>query len=599
MATETKRIQLRRGLATDLPTLAAGEFGFTTDTRNLYIGSSVGNIRVQGDYITPEMYGAVGDGVTDDTAEIQAAINAAELVGGTVRFASKDYLISSALTVDTDYVTLQGAGKESKIYNTGAGAAVILSSTEHCSIRNLLIWGDGGAYGAGSGTTYGVELSASSHVKLESVDIRYNGSHGLYVHGGCWVISVVDCTIEQNVGDGIHSISPDGTEQNGNNLSVVNSSIFDNAGNGINWKAASLNVVGCVLEANKGAGILSDCTGTTTAAFGLNISGNYFESNWLGQIKFTTTAAVTVSGAFVAGNFFYSDYAEVGGATALIVASGTLGITSSDIGYNSYNAAGALITHFVDLAGLAAGSTSVNINSQPTLFVNLGSANSDLYKTTLYGSAASGGDLALASTSHATKGNILFGTSTYDEVNDRLGVGTAAPGYAIHAKKAAQTDIVSQAVGDFLPTVSMIRTGGSTYTNRWWSWFIASPGELILYDATNDKNILSIDGGGTLGLRPNTGATYQFTYQADALADDAVVAFPASTSGMVLVSCNAEAGMWLVQTSGAVTKISGSTNTAATDADGNLCVYDGGGATAGVKNRLGATGEIRIVYYYN
>jgi hypothetical protein len=67
---------------------------------------------------------------------------------------------------------------------------------------------------------------------------------------------------------------------------------------------------------------------------------------------------------------------------------------------------------------------------------------------------------------------------------------------------------------------------------------------------------------------------------------------------MVLVSCNGEAGMWLVQADGTVTKISGSTNTDAADTDAKLCVYDGGtGAT--VKNRLGATGEIRIVYYYN
>jgi len=32
--------------------------------------------------------------------------------------------------------------------------------------------------------------------------------------------------------------------------------------------------------------------------------------------------------------------------------------------------------------------------------------------------------------------------------------------------------------------------------------------------------------------------------------------------------------------------------------DANLCVYDGG-TGAIVKNRLNATGEIRIVYYYN
>lgn len=46
---------------------------------------------------------------------------------------------------------------------------------------------------------------------------------------------------------------------------------------------------------------------------------------------------------------------------------------------------------------------------------------------TLSGSAASGGGLTLRSTTHATKGSILFGTSAYDEVNNRLGIGVAAP----------------------------------------------------------------------------------------------------------------------------------------------------------------------------
>ena len=46
---------------------------------------------------------------------------------------------------------------------------------------------------------------------------------------------------------------------------------------------------------------------------------------------------------------------------------------------------------------------------------------------TLFGNSTSGGNLTLASTSNATKGKILFGTSAYDEVNNRLGIGTATP----------------------------------------------------------------------------------------------------------------------------------------------------------------------------
>ena len=47
--------------------------------------------------------------------------------------------------------------------------------------------------------------------------------------------------------------------------------------------------------------------------------------------------------------------------------------------------------------------------------------------TTLIGGTASGENLTLSSTSNATKGKILFGTSAYDEVNNRLGIGTTTP----------------------------------------------------------------------------------------------------------------------------------------------------------------------------
>lgn len=55
-------------------------------------------------------YGAVGDGVADDTAEIQLAIDAAETAGGGfVFFPRGNYLISASLTVPS-FVTLQGVG---------------------------------------------------------------------------------------------------------------------------------------------------------------------------------------------------------------------------------------------------------------------------------------------------------------------------------------------------------------------------------------------------------------------------------------------------------------------------------------------------------
>ena len=54
-------------------------------------------------------------------------------------------------------------------------------------------------------------------------------------------------------------------------------------------------------------------------------------------------------------------------------------------------------------------------------------AGNTLVQNTLYGSESSAGNLELASTSHATKGKIIFGTSAYDEANNRVGLGTSNP----------------------------------------------------------------------------------------------------------------------------------------------------------------------------
>ena len=47
------------------------------------------------------------------------------------------------------------------------------------------------------------------------------------------------------------------------------------------------------------------------------------------------------------------------------------------------------------------------------------------------GGTGSGENLTLMSTDHSTKGKVLFGTSGYDEVNNRLGVGNSSPAHTL------------------------------------------------------------------------------------------------------------------------------------------------------------------------
>ena len=107
-----------------------------------------------------------------------------------------------------------------------------------------------------------------------------------------------------------------------------------------------------------------------------------------------------------------------------------------------------------------------------------------------------------------------------------------------------------------------------------------------------------VDSTGITTQTGATGAMKTYIYQADAMADDGTQDLPDATDGIALIQMNAEAAFFIVNADGTVTKISGSTNTANSDSDTDLCLFDGGTA-ATVKNRLGATAATRVVYWYN
>lgn len=108
---------------------------------------------------------------------------------------------------------------------------------------------------------------------------------------------------------------------------------------------------------------------------------------------------------------------------------------------------------------------------------------------------------------------------------------------------------------------------------------------------------MKIDNAGIISVK-QTGELKIFTYQTDALADDENVSLPDATSGIIMVSCNAEAFTALVQNNGTVTLLSNTTNVDDADTDTKLCIYDSTNQAI-IKNRLGVTGEIRIMYWYN
>lgn len=137
----------------------------------------------------------------------------------------------------------------------------------------------------------------------------------------------------------------------------------------------------------------------------------------------------------------------------------------------------------------------------------------------LTGGTASGEDLTFESTSDATKGSIIFGTSpqmVFDEVNGRLGIGTASPGNNLQIEEATasttpQIEINQTSTGDAairfsIPgdsyALGIDNTGDDnfklSYTNTASAAVLGTNDRIVLDNSTGKLKLL---GSGNPGLK--------------------------------------------------------------------------------------------------
>jgi parallel beta-helix repeat protein len=126
----------------------------------------------------PETYGAVGNGITDDTVAIQAAITAAQSAGGgTVQFGAKTYLVTASLTITSSNVILAGVTSGSTtitcnsasadiIQVTGTGAFQSGTNIFYTQFRNLRV----SRSVSPTGTASGFHLILTNNTKFYNVE---------------------------------------------------------------------------------------------------------------------------------------------------------------------------------------------------------------------------------------------------------------------------------------------------------------------------------------------------------------------------------------------------------------------------------------------
>lgn len=121
------------------------------------------------------------------------------------------------------------------------------------------------------------------------------------------------------------------------------------------------------------------------------------------------------------------------------------------------------------------------------------------------GGTAASENLTLSSTSHATKGKLIFGTSAYDEANNRLGIGTASPVSMIDVSAPAGVDgeMTLRADADRYCDVFFYHGG----TDRWLFGMPPNDNNFIIQERTNttSKMVLALGTEGAMQLVPTGG----------------------------------------------------------------------------------------------
>lgn len=150
-------------------------------------------------------------------------------------------------------------------------------------------------------------------------------------------------------------------------------------------------------------------TGTDSTDFRIVSTGTTHKFN-------LPTASATNRGALSSAN--WSTFNSKLGASDTVSLSNRINLKLNIVDTST------MLSPYIRLAG-----TGLTKSSQ-TLLNNLSTGVAG--GQSVVGGTAASNSLTLSSTTNATKGKLLFGTSAYDEVNNRLGIGTASPATDFH-----------------------------------------------------------------------------------------------------------------------------------------------------------------------
>jgi len=271
------------------------------------------------DWVSVKDFGAVGDGVTDDTVAINTAIDSVSTYGGTVYFPTGEYLVSkdpSTVALDTmtsigcaillkSWVNLVGAGVAT-LSGAQTGTRIKLADSQNCHVlanfddslsglsgsmvRNLTV----NANRAGNlvaGSCYFVG-SLFSNSGLDSVKLGYSRDHGIQVFATSTPIWVNNVFVGSAGKNGVHLNGATTHAANIANLQVDNAGVNGTGEAGFyvdvgSTENTNINLINYRYEHN----VTTEPTASSLGVQLNNLAGATI--NIIGSYGFSNTAAAT------------------------------------------------------------------------------------------------------------------------------------------------------------------------------------------------------------------------------------------------------------------------------------------------------------------